>query len=52
MKQEARFHMMLPLGFDLISKVPAKNSWSKFSSHHQAELGSDAIALKIISVQN
>lgn len=36
--------MMLQIGFDLISKVPAKNSWS--SSHHQAEFGSDAIVLK------
>lgn len=42
--------MMLQIGFDLISEAPAKNSWS--SSHHQAEFGSDAIVLKIISVQN
>lgn len=52
-KQEARFNKMLQLGFDLISKVPAKKTWSKFSLHQQAEVRSDAIVLnKIIPAQN
>jgi len=52
-KQEARCNKMLQLGSDLISKVSAKNPWSQFSSHQQAEGWRDAVALnKIQSVQH